>query len=45
LLQELEARQDELLEQLDALNARLEQLLAEYTPARTATPNAPKVAA
>ncbi len=45
LLQELEARQDELLEQLDALNSRLERLLAEFTPARAAAPNSPKVAA
>ena len=31
LLQELETRQDEVLAQLDALNTRLEKLLAEYT--------------
>jgi hypothetical protein len=38
LLAELEARQDEVLEQLDALNARLEKLLAEFTPERPAAP-------
>jgi hypothetical protein len=45
LLHELEARQDEVLDQLDALNARLEKLLAEYTPERTAAAGSPKVAA
>jgi hypothetical protein len=32
LLLELEARQDEVLAQLDGLNLRLEQVLAEYSP-------------
>jgi hypothetical protein len=32
LLQELEARQDEVLEQLEALNQRLEMTLAQYAP-------------
>jgi hypothetical protein len=50
LLQELETRQDEVLRQLDELNARLEKLLAEYTPqkpviAGPAGPAHPKVAA
>jgi hypothetical protein len=45
LLQELEARQDEVLEQLDALNAQLEKLLAEYTPDRPAAPVPAKAAA
>lgn len=31
-LADLEARQDEVLEQLDALNQRLERVLAEFTP-------------
>jgi hypothetical protein len=34
LLRELEARQDEVLEQLDALNVQLEKLLAEFAPQR-----------
>jgi hypothetical protein len=45
LLYDLEARQDELLEKLDALNAQLEKLLAEYTPAQPAAVNSSKVAA
>jgi hypothetical protein len=31
LLDEIDQRQDELLDQLDQLNARVEQLLREYT--------------
>jgi hypothetical protein len=45
LLHELETRQDEVLEQLDALNAQLEKLLAEYTPAQPAAPGSAKIAA
>jgi hypothetical protein len=45
LLRELEVRQDEVLEQLDALNARLEKLLAEYAPARPTAAGSSKVAA
>jgi hypothetical protein len=33
LLDEIEARQDEVLRQLDELNGRIERLLAEYAPA------------
>jgi hypothetical protein len=36
LLAEIDVRQDEVLRQLDELNARLEQVLAEYNPARPA---------
>jgi hypothetical protein len=35
MLDELEARQDEVLVQLEALNARLEQVLAEFAPAKS----------
>jgi hypothetical protein len=45
LLQELEARQDEVLEQLDALNAQLEKLLAEYTLERPVVAGPAKSAA
>jgi len=45
LLHELESRQDEVLEQLDALNAQLEKLLAEYTPGKPAASGPLKVAA
>ena len=38
LLRELETRQDEVLEQLNALNERLEKLLAEYAPQKVAGP-------
>lgn len=41
LLAELEARQDEVLEQLDALERRLDKLLAEYNPPATAKPTPP----
>ena len=34
LLAELESRQDDLLEQLDQLNQRIEQLLADWSPRR-----------
>ena len=36
LLAEIDLRQDEVLRQLDELNARLEQVLTEYNPARPA---------
>jgi hypothetical protein len=36
LLEELDARQDEVLAELDALNRRLEQVLKEFTIARPA---------
>ena len=41
LLDELEARQDEVLRQLDELNQRLEQTLAEYGGLRKAEPASP----
>jgi len=34
LLEELDARQNEVLDQLDELNARLERVLKELTPAK-----------
>ena len=36
LLEELEGRQDKVLRELDALNERLERLLAEFKPAADA---------
>ena len=36
LLAELESRQDDVLEQLDHLNQRIEQVLAEWSPRREA---------
>ena len=41
LLDELEARQDEVLRQLDELNLRLEQTLAEYGGLRKTEPALP----
>jgi hypothetical protein len=38
LLDELDARQDELLEELDRLNARLQQVIAEYSTLREHNP-------
>jgi hypothetical protein len=38
LLAQLEARQDEVLSQLDALDARLEKLLAEFAPPAPSKP-------
>lgn len=35
LLEELDERQDEVLTQLDDLNARIEKLLEEYTQVRS----------
>ena len=32
LLEELDARQNEILDQLEALNARIERVLKEYLP-------------
>lgn len=45
LLAELESRQDEVLEQLAALESQLEKLLAEFAPAQAATPQAMPAAA
>jgi hypothetical protein len=38
LLAQLEARQEEVLDQLNALDARLEKLLAEFAPPAAAKP-------
>jgi hypothetical protein len=35
LLEELDARQNELLEELDQLNGQIERVIAEWTTART----------
>jgi hypothetical protein len=43
LLDELDVRQDELLEQLDLLNQRIESLLTQFAPA-SSIPIAPPVA-
>lgn len=40
-LQQLEARQDAVLRELDELNARLERVLAEFQPAPPAPAAAP----
>lgn len=34
LLEELDARQNEILDQLDELNARIERVLKEFLPAK-----------
>ena len=36
LLEELDARQDQVLEQLEQLNARVEALIGQFTASRTA---------
>lgn len=41
LLEELDRRQDEVLSQLDELEARIAQLLAEYAPAKPRRPAHP----
>lgn len=43
LIDELDARQNEVLDQLDELNGRVEQLLRQFTarPVTRADPNAP----
>jgi flagellar motility protein MotE (MotC chaperone) len=43
-LQELEARQDEVLRQLEALERQLEALLAEYAPPQLAQETVVKAA-